>query len=106
MTKASFTDIKDAEGAKFIYEELPKLKKITDVETTEAIEKLALEESHPLNVVSLGLDYDGSLKATLEFDYNGTRVPYSKQDKTPYVTVKKPKEDLLYYVKRNKSPLL
>ena len=102
LTKASFTDIKDAEGAKFIYEELPKLKQITDVETTEAIEKLALEESHPLNVVSLGLDYDGSLKATLEFDYNGTRVPYSKQDKTPYVTVKKPKEDLLYYVKRNK----
>lgn len=102
LTKASFTDIKDAEGAKFIYEELPKLKKITDVETTEAIEKLALEESHPLNVVSLGLDYDGSLKAALEFDYNGTRVPYSKQDKTPYVTVKKPKEDLLYYVKRNK----
>ncbi len=102
LTKASFTDIKDAEGAKFIYEELPKLKKITDVETTEAIEKLALEETHPMNVVSLGLDYDGSLKAALEFDYNGTRVPYSKQDKTPYVTVKKPKEDLLYYVKRNK----
>jgi non-specific serine/threonine protein kinase len=102
LIKSSFTDIKDAEGAKFIYEELPKLKQITEVETTEVIDKLSLEESHPINVVTLGLDYDGSLKASLEFDYNGTRVPYSKNDKTPYVTVKKPKEDLLYYVKRNK----
>ncbi len=102
LTKASFTDVKDAEGAKFIYEELPKLKTITEVETAEVIDKLSLEQTHPINVVTLGLDYDGSLKASLEFDYNGTRVPYSKQDKSPYVTVKKPKEDLLYWVKRNK----
>lgn len=102
LTKASFTDVKDAEGAKFIYEELPKLKKITEVETAPVIDKLTLEESHPLKIVTLGLDYDGSLKASLEFDYDGTRVPYSKQDKSAYVTVKKPKEDLLYWVRRNR----
>lgn len=103
LTKASFTDVKDAEGAKFIYEELPKLKAVTEVETAEVIDKLTLEKSYPKKIVTLGLDYDGSLKASLEFDYDGTRVPYSKQDKSAYVTVKKPKEDLLYWVRRNKA---
>ena len=102
LIKASFTDVKDADGAKFLYEELPKLKKVMKVTVSETIEKLFLEQKPPINVVKLGLDYDGSLKAELEFDYDGTRVPYSKHtEKTPYVTIKKPKEDLLYWVKRN-----
>ena len=102
MIKASFTDVKDADGAKFLYEELPKLQKVMKVTVSETIEKLVLEQKPPINIVTLGLDYDGSLKAELEFEYDGTRVPYSKHtDKTPYVTIKKPKEDLLYWVKRN-----
>ena len=102
LIKASFTDVRDSDGAKFLYEELPKLQQVMHVEVAEAIEKLFLEQKPPINVVSLGLDYDGSLKASLEFDYDGTRVPYTKHiEKTPYVTIKKPKEDLLYWVKRN-----
>ncbi len=102
LIKSTFTDVKDAEGAKFIYEELPKLREIMDCEVTEAINRLTLEQKPPINVVTMGLDYDGSLKASLEFDYDGTRVPYSKATgKTPYVTIKKPKEDLLYWVRRN-----
>lgn len=102
LIKASFTDVKDADGAKFLYEELPKLKKAMRVTVSETIEKLFLEQKPPINIVKLGLDYDGSLKAELEFEYDGTRVPYSKHtEKTPYVTIKKPKEDLLYWVKRN-----
>jgi non-specific serine/threonine protein kinase len=102
LVKSTFTDVKDADGAKFIYEELPKLRQIMDCEVTEAIEKLSLEQKPPIKVVTMGLDYDGSLKASLEFDYDGTRVAYSKaSEKTPYVTIKKPKEDLLYWVKRN-----
>ena len=102
LIKASFTDVKDADGAKFLYEELPKLQKVMKVTVSETIEKLFLEQKPPINVVTLGLDYDGSLKAELEFEYDGTRVPYSKHtEKTPYVTIKKPKEDLLYWVKRN-----
>ena len=102
LIKASFTDVKDADGAKFLYEELPKLQKTMKVTVSETIEKLFLEQKPPINIVTLGLDYDGSLKAELEFEYDGTRVPYSKHtEKTPYVTIKKPKEDLLYWVKRN-----
>ncbi len=102
LVKSTFTDVKDAEGAKFIYEELPKLKSVMDCEVTEAINRLTLEQKPPTNIVTMGLDYDGSLKASLEFDYDGTRVPYSKSAaKSPYVTIKKPKEDLLYWVRRN-----
>ena len=102
LIKASFTDVRDADGAKFLFEELPKLKEVMKVNVAESIEKLCLEQKPPTNVVTLGLDYDGSLKASLEFEYDGTRVPYSKHtEKTPYVTVKKPKEELLYWVKRN-----
>ena len=102
LTKQTFTDLKDADGGKFIYEELPKLQKIMDVELSETISKLLLEQRPPLNIVTMGIDYDQSLKASLEFEYDGVKVPYSKtSDKTPYVTIKKPKEDSLYWVKRN-----
>lgn len=37
-----------------------------------------LEERPPINVVTMGIDYDQSLKASLDFEYDGVRVPYSK----------------------------
>ena len=103
LLKSSFTDLKDADGGKFIYEELPKLQEIMDVEIAENISKLMLEERPPLNIVTLGIDYDQSLKASLEFDYDGVVVPYSKQtaEKSPYITIKKQGEDLVYWIKRN-----
>ena len=66
-----------------------------------------LEERPPINVVTMGIDYDQSLKAELNFEYDGVRVPYSKtaSDKLPYITVKKNGEkgedDVIYWVKRN-----
>ena len=102
LIKSTFTDVKDAEGAKFLYEELPKLRQLIPCEVSEVIDRLTLEQKPPINVVTMGLDYDGALKAELEFDYDGTIVAYSKlASKSPYVTIKKPKEDLLYWVRRN-----
>ena len=101
ILKSSFTDLKDAEGGKFIYEELPKLQEVMDVEIDENISNLMLKERPPINVVTLGIDYDQSLKAELEFDYDGVKVPYSKTtaEKAPYITVKK--GDMVYWIKRN-----
>ncbi len=105
LTKSTFTDIRDADGGKFVYEELPKLKKLLRVDISETLEKLTLEKRPPANVLILDADESGeelSLKLTLEFEYDGVRVPYGKlAEKTPYVTVKKPEEELLYWVKRN-----
>ena len=103
ILKSSFTDLKDADGGKFIYEELPKLQEIMDVEIADNISQLMLTERPPINVVTLGIDYDQSLKASLEFDYDGVIVPYSKTtaEKSPYITIKKPGEDLVYWIKRN-----
>ena len=74
------------------------------VHVSEQITRLMLEERPPLNVVTLGIDYDQSLKAELDFEYDGVRVPYSKHDeKSPYVTVTKKQdgEDFVYWIKRN-----
>lgn len=103
IIKSSFTDLKDSEGGKFIYEDLPKLQQVMDVVVDEKISKLMLEQRPPINVVTMGIDYDQSLKAFLDFEYDGVRVPYSKTnvDKVQYITVKKPDEDLIYWVKRN-----
>ncbi len=101
ILKSSFTDLKDSEGGKFIYEELPKLQEVMDVVIDENISSLMLTERPPLNVVTLGIDYDQSLKASLEFEYDGVVVPYSKTtaEKAPYITVKK--GDMVYWIKRN-----
>ena len=101
IIKSTFTDLKDADGGKFVYEELPKLREIMEVEISDNISKLLLEERPPINIVTLGIDYDQSLKASLEFEYDGVRVPYSKTDKGAYITIKKPDSDLVYWVKRN-----
>ena len=103
IIKSSFTELKDSEGGKFIYEDLPKLQEVMDVVVDEKISKLMLEQRPPVNVVTLGIDYDQSLKASLDFEYDGVRVPYSKSsaDKVQYITVKKSDEDIIYWVKRN-----
>ena len=102
IIKSTFTDIKDAEGAKFLYEDLPRLQKTMKCEIADNIKDLILTQRPPKNIVSLQLDYDGSLKAALEFEYDGVRVPYTKStNQGQYVTVKKPEENLLYWVKRN-----
>lgn len=102
LTKSSFTDIRDEDGGKFVYEELPKLKKLMTVEISETLEKLTLEQRPPRSILNLTLQGDYSLKASLDFEYEGKRVPYSKTtQKTPYVTVKYPKKDLIYWIKRN-----
>ncbi|MFI3301008.1 MAG: DEAD/DEAH box helicase [Candidatus Gastranaerophilales bacterium] len=103
LLKSSFTDLKDADASKFIYEELPKLKEIMEVEVDKKLSSLMLEDRPPVNIVTMGIDYDQSLKASLEFDYDGVVVPYSKTtaEKAPFITVKKPGEDLVYWIKRN-----
>ena len=102
IIKSTFTDLKDADGGKFVYEELPHLREIMNVTIAENISKLLMEHKPPVNVVTLGIDYDQSLKASLEFDYSGVRVPYSKSnDKSPYISVKSQEEDLVYWIKRD-----
>ncbi len=102
LIKSTFTDLKDSDGGKFIYEDLPKLQEIMDVDIAENISKLMLEKRPPIKIVTLGIDYDQSLKASLEFEYDGVRVPYSKiSDKVPYLTIKKQGEDLVYWIKRD-----
>lgn len=100
LLKSSFTDLKDSEGGQFIYEELPKLQEAMEVVVDDNISKLMLESRPPVKIVTMGIDYDQSLKVSLDFEYDGVKVPFSKtSDKAPYITVKK--DDMIYWIKRN-----
>ena len=99
LIKSTFTDLKDAEGGKFLFEELPKLQQIMNVELCEAVQKIVSQNPTPKKIVTLGVDYDQSLKASLDFDYDGIKVPYSKTDKSPYLMVRR--NDCSYWIKRD-----
>ena len=102
LTRSTFTDIRDADGGKFVYEELPKLKDLMTVEISETLERLTLEQKPPAGVISIELTEEKAIKASLDFEYDGMVVPYGKlAEKTPYVTIKKPEEEIIYWVKRN-----
>ncbi|MEB3205972.1 MAG: SNF2-related protein [Vampirovibrionales bacterium] len=104
LTKGTFSDIRDADGGKFMYEELPKLRKLVDVEGTEFIDKLRLEKKPPKKVLSLELIDPASLRLrlSLSFNYDGVEVPFSKSaPETPYVMIVKKKEEQLYWIRRD-----
>lgn len=92
LTKSSFTDVKDADGGKFMYEELPKLRKLVDLDLADAVLQTALRKKPATKMVTVELMDEATLKirVTLDFDYAGVKVPYSKKTPdTPYVTVTK-----------------
>src|SRR5271157_1539537 len=51
LTKSTFTDIKDADGGRFMYEELPALKKIVDLDLSESVQQVVLHKRPPVKIV-------------------------------------------------------
>lgn len=92
LIKSSFTDIKDADGGKFMYEELPKLRKLVDMDLADIVHQVDLKKRPPQKTVTVELMDEATLKirASLEFHYDGVKVPYSKKaPETPYVMITK-----------------
>ena len=106
LTKSSFTDIKDADGGKFMYEELPQLRDLVDMDLADIVQQLDLKKKPPKKLMTVELMDEATLKirVSLEFDYDGVKVPFSKKaPETPYVMVtrKKKSGDVIYWVKRD-----
>lgn len=104
LTKSSFTDIRDADGGKFMYEVLPQLRKQVDMDLADVVHQLDLKKKPPKKVVTLELMDEATLKirASLEFSYDGVKVPFSKKaPDTPYVMVVKKDKEKIYWVKRD-----
>ena len=104
LTKATFTDIRDAEGGKFIYEELPRLRGMVSIDEAEKLQELMLESAVPQKIINVDMMDPALLKirVSLDFDYDGTKVPYSKSaPSTPYIMVVKKDEDRIYWIKRD-----
>ncbi len=104
LTKSSFTDIRDADGGKFMYETLPQLRKQVDMDLADIVHQVDLKKKPPQKIVTLELMDEATLKirASLEFSYDGVKVPFSKKaPDTPYVMVVKKETETIYWVKRD-----
>jgi hypothetical protein len=104
LTKSSFTDIRDADGGKFMYEELPRLRKMVTIDEADIIEQLRLEKRPPRKVLSLEMVDSATLRlrATLSFSYDGVEVAYSRSTpETPYVMVVRKETETIYWVRRD-----
>lgn len=104
LTKSSFTDIKDADGGKFMYEELPQLRKVVDMDLADIVHQVDLKKKPPKKIVTVELMDEATLKirASLDFNYDGVKVPFSrKTPETPYVMITKKEPETIYWVKRD-----
>ncbi len=104
LTRASFTDIRDADGGKFMYEDLPKIRKLVEMDEADIVHQLSLKQRPPKKILNLEMLDPAILKirVSLEFDYDGVVVPYSKSTPgTPYVMITDKEKGLIYWVKRD-----
>lgn len=103
LSRSTFYDIRDADGAKFLFEELPKIRDFVDIEQAEVIDKATIAQEPPQKIVKLKRFGTMTLRGELEFSYDETRVPYSKGHEAPYVTVTNKEKDEIYWLKRNRK---
>jgi len=104
LIKSSFTDIKDADGGKFMYEELPHLRKVVDMDLADVVHQVDLKKKPPIKMVTVELLDEATLKvrASLEFNYDGVKVPFSKKTpETPYVMITNKEKENIYWIKRD-----
>jgi superfamily II DNA or RNA helicase len=105
LIKTTFTDIRDAEGGKFMYEELPRLKNLVDdVDESDLVHQLTLAHRPPTKMLNVEMMDPALLKirVSLDFRYDTVTVPYSKgSPKTPYVMVVNKDKEQIYWVKRD-----
>lgn len=103
LTRSTFYDVRDAEGGKFVFEELPKIRHHVDVEQAEVIDKASLEQEPPQKRLIIRRPEPHIIRAELEFSYEGTRVQYSKGHEAPYVTITNKATETIYWLKRDKK---
>ena len=94
LSKSSFLDIRGGEGGKFLFEQLPKFKESLqgelEIEESDLVQNARLEIKKPKKVLSIEMPDKSTLRAAIEFDYDGVRVPYSETAaKSSYVCVVK-----------------
>lgn len=94
LSKNSFLDIRGGDGGKFLFEQLPKFKESLEgeleIEESELVQAARIEVKAPKKVLTLEMPNETTLRAALEFDYDGVRVPYAPAMKgAPYVCVVK-----------------
>ncbi|MEW5822526.1 MAG: DEAD/DEAH box helicase [Cyanobacteriota bacterium] len=94
LSKSSFLDIRGGDGGKFLFQQLPKFKESLEgeleLEEADLIKNARLEVKPPKKVLTIEMPDESTIRAALEFDYDGMRVPYlDTAHESPYVCVVK-----------------
>lgn len=101
LTKTAFYDLRNADGGKFVFDELPKVRKLIEVEQGEVIDKAFLDQEPAKKILKLKRQDKETILVELEFSYEGEVVPYAKSHDAPYITVTKKETDTIYWLKRD-----
>lgn len=104
LTRQTFTDIRDADGGKFMYEVLPDLRKAVDTDLADIVHQVSLKIKPPTKHITLEVvdETMSKIQARLEFSYDGVKVAFSKKNPdSPYVMVVKKDKDTAYWIKRD-----
>jgi SNF2-related domain/Helicase conserved C-terminal domain/Bacterial SNF2 helicase associated len=104
LIKNTFTDLRDADGGKFIIETLPALRKKIRIEDSESLELLQPKLMAPKAGFSIEMVDMAAmrLRATLSYHYDKTKIPFSKTPPdTPYVVVVNKKKEPQFWVRRD-----
>lgn len=104
LTRHTFTDIRDADGGKFMYEVLPDLRKVVDMDLADIVDQVKLMNKPPTKHLTLELVDESMFKiqARLEFAYDGNKVAFSKKNPdSAYVMIVKKDQDTAYWIRRD-----
>lgn len=79
LTKSSFVDHRDSEAGKLLFEELPRLRKVVDVDSKSLVEQLKVNKAIMRPHLSVELVDPAALRlrVALSFLYGENKVPYS-----------------------------
>ncbi|MFM7469758.1 MAG: SNF2-related protein [Vampirovibrionales bacterium] len=105
LVKSTFSDIRDTDGGKFLFEELPKIQRFLSLDFGGGLTSPKLYRRPPVNVLHVELIDPAALRMriSLTFSYDGVEVAYTRSlpENTMYVMVVKQNPDQIYWMKRD-----
>lgn len=104
LVKSTFNDIRDADGGRFLFEELPKIQRLLYLDYSESLQEPKLYKRPPVNVLHLELMDPVSLRlrVSLSFSYDGVEAAFTRNaPESPYVMVYKQNPETIYWIRRD-----
>jgi hypothetical protein len=105
LVKSTFNDIRDTDGGKFLFEELPKIQRFLSLDFGGGLTSPKLYRRPPVSILHVELIDPAALRMriSMTFSYDGVEVAYTRSlpENSMYVMVVKQNPDQIYWMKRD-----